>query len=454
MVQLRYFQLDMMDEASKLVHHDNKRILLQAPTGAGKTVLAGYMLKKASTRGYHSWFICHRRELVKQSSRTFEQFGIEHGIVAAGFERNTQAMVQVCGLQTLSRCHASLRTPGFVVWDEAHHIAAGSWAQILQAFPNAVHIGLSATPQRLDGTGLSDFFSEMVLGPSIRELIDGGFLSPYILYAPKPMDLSNIKQVAGDFNKKDLENALNKLSITGDALVNYKKYASGKRGIMFEVSISRSMQAVEKFNNAGINAEHVDGNTDPVLRDAAMQRFIAGTTKILSNVDLFAEGVDVPAAEVLIDNYPTHSLTKCMQRWGRVLRSSPNKKNAIILDQASNCYRHGLPDDDREWPLGGRKKRSVKDKDGVSIKTCPECFAIVRSITVVCGYCNYQFPKKERDILTVEGDLNEISREDIQREKQRVKTLQDLIALGKQRNYKRPELWARHVYRSRFAGRG
>jgi DNA repair protein RadD len=457
-IELRYCQQDMLDEASTLLRRGVKTILLQAPTGFGKTVLAGHMLKTASERNFSSWFIVHRRELVKQSSATFNRFGINHGIVAAGFDGSRFRPVQVCGLQTLARRYRQLAPPGFVVWDEAHHIAAGSWAEIHRAFPDAVHIGLSATPQRLDGTGLRSFFSEIVHGPSIAQLIDDGFLSDYRMYRPGGLNLDGVHQVAGDFNKKELENALNNSTVTGDAIAHYFKYALGRRAIMFEASIARSQNAVAKFKAAGVSAEHVDGDTDPAVRDAAMARFIAGHTLVLSNVDLFGEGVDVPAVEALIDCAPTMSLTRCMQRWGRVLRPAEGKDYAVILDHAGNSKRHGLPDDDREWSLDGtRKAKKPKDADDISIKACPMCFSVVRSHVGECKHCGHIFMKASRTIEEQAGELQEVDREAARREQKaqqaQAATLEDLIHIGTLRGYKRPELWARHVFRARQSRR-
>lgn len=454
-IELRDYQHRMLDDAKALMKRGVKSMLIQSPTGSGKTCLAGHMLKTASERNFHCWFICHRRELVKQSSTTFSRFGITHGIVAAGFTGNRFRSVQVCGLQTLSRRYKQLPAPGFIVWDEAHHVAAGSWAEIHRAFPNAIHIGLSATPQRLDGTGLGSFFSEIVHGPSIAQLIDDGFLSDYKLYQPGGLNLSGVHQVAGDFNKKELNDALNKSTITGDALAHYRKYAIGRRAIMFEVSIQRSMEAVARFKAAGIPAEHVDGETDADVRDAAMARFIAGQTLVLSNVDLFGEGVDVPAVEVLIDCAPTMSLSRCMQRWGRVLRPAPGKEYAVILDHAGNSKRHGLPDDDREWSLEGTRKAKKPSDGDIAIKACPMCFSVMRSHVSVCKHCGHVFVTQQREIEQVDGTLTEIDREAVRREQRaqqaQAQTLDDLIRLGHLRKYKRPELWARAVYRARMA---
>lgn len=455
-IVLREFQEDMLGRTRELMKSGVKSILMQAPTGAGKTVLAGQMLKTASERGFPSWFICHRRELVVQSSRTFARFGIEHGIVAAGFQSNRFQPVQVCGIQTLANRYDRLPRPGFIVWDEAHHVAASSWAKIRLAFPDAIHVGLSATPERLDGTGLRDFFSHMVPGPAVAELIRDGYLSDYKLFQPtSSVDLSGVHKSMGDFNKRELEAALEKSSITGDALNHYKSLAMGKRAVMFNASIKRSLDAVDRFNAAGIPAMHVDGETDPAVRDDVMRRFGSGELLVLSNVDLFGEGVDVPAIEAVIDCAPSMSLSRVMQRWGRALRPAEGKTHAILLDHAGNSKRHGLPDDDREWTLDGRRKsaKKTKDPEDTAIKTCPLCFSVVTSVSRECRHCGHVFAKQERTIEERDGELTEVDRETVKqqaRQEQAVaRTLDDLVRVGQLRGYKRPELWARHVYRAR-----
>jgi superfamily II DNA or RNA helicase len=181
----------------------SRRVLVQLPTGGGKTVIGSKMLANATAKGHRSWFLLHRRELVKQSILTLtEAAALPIGIVAAGFPGNRHQPVQVCSIGTLARRLDMLPAPTLMLWDECHHLAAASWSAIMAKYPDAVHIGLSATPERLDGAGLESFFDEMVCGPSVRELIDAGRLCDYKLYAPQGADLSGVHTVAATTTRK------------------------------------------------------------------------------------------------------------------------------------------------------------------------------------------------------------------------------------------------------------
>src|SRR5690348_5764665 len=179
---LRPFQEDMI-QAARVSLRAHKSILLQAPTGAGKTVLSAYMTGSAVSKGKRVWFVVHRRELVNQSARTFNFVGIQHGIIAAGYDPNWRRPVQIAGIQTLARRLQRLQPPDIIIWDESHHVAAKSWETIFRFYPEAHHVGLTATPQRLDGKGLGKYFEDMIVGPSTAWLIENGYLSPYRLFS-------------------------------------------------------------------------------------------------------------------------------------------------------------------------------------------------------------------------------------------------------------------------------
>lgn len=455
-LDLRPYQDDLIDQARSAIRSGVNALLIQSPTGSGKTVLVAKMLQTAASRGYASWFNVHRRELVKQSVLTLtESAGIDVGIVAAGFPGNRHLPIQVCGIASLKNRRKLLPSPSLVIWDECHHLAAKSWAEIFEAYPNAAHIGLTATPERLDGTGLGKWFKKLIVGPSVSLLIEQGYLSPYRMFAPSLPDLSGVHLLGGDYNRKELNAAMNASTVTGDVISHYRKHADGKRMVLFAWSIEASMTLSEKFREAGISAVHVDGETDAVTRDAAIEDFKAGSVKVICNVDLFGEGFDVPAIEAVALLRPTQSLSVYLQQVGRALRPAPGKEYAIILDHAGNCRRFGLPDDPREWTLEGRKKGRARD-DSAPIRQCPQCYAVMSASVDQCKYCGHKFIGMPREIEQVEGELEEVDvkallRDERLREQAQAKSLDDLVAIGKLRGYKNPQKWAGVIYASRQA---
>ena len=258
-----------------------------------------------------------------------------------------------------------------------------------------------------------------------------------------------------DFAINELVQAADKPTITGDAVNHYLKYARGKRAVVFCCSIEHSKHVVAQFGASGIPSSHVDGKTETTERDQAVRNFESGKILILSNVELFGEGFDLPAIEAAILLRPTQSLGLYLQQCGRALRPSPGKKEALILDHAGNCQRHGLPDEQRFWSLDGRKMRNKQAVENVSVKVCPQCFAAQFSGKPVCSNCGYKFPVESREVDQVEGELVEIDPNTMRiirkREQGLCNNFEDLVALGRQRGYRRPEMWAKYVFQARQA---
>jgi DNA repair protein RadD len=455
-MELRPYQAEGIGRLRQHLRDGARSVLWQMPTGAGKTASTAYMLRGAAERGKRAWFIVHRRELILQSHRAFQKAGVPHGIIAAGFDLATRQPVQICSVQTLARRLDRLQPPDLIVWDECHHLAAGSWGAIYERFPKAVHIGLSATPQRLDGQGLDGYFRHMVRGPSVRELIDGGYLVPYRLFAPSSPDLTGVHTRMGDYVRAEAAAAMDKPRIVGDCVEHYRRLAMGRRAVVFAVSIEASHRIVQGFQAAGIPAAHVDGETAADQRDAAIRAFERGETRVLSNVDLFGEGFDLPAIEAVILMRPTQSLSLYLQQVGRGLRSSPGKADCVILDHAGNCQRHGLPDEPREWTLAGGLagvSRDASEDNGPPIRQCASCYAISPAGMEKCRECGTAFPVKVRAVAEVEGNLEEVAvmqvRRQAKREQAGADSLQALIELGRMRGYKNPAGWAQYVWRAR-----
>lgn len=454
MLELRDYQQRVIDDVRDRLKAGIRSILIQLPTGGGKTVLTAKMIGTAAAKDYRAWFTVHRRELIRQSTRTFHQVGIPHGLIAADAVMDIRRRVQIASIQTLVRRLERLAPPDLIVWDECHHLAAGTWARIYAEYPDAIHIGLSATPERLDGAGLAPFFQEMVHGPSVRELIDNGYLSPFRMFSMPSVNMDGADHKGGDFKRQDVIERMEKSTVIGDAVSHYVRHAMGRRGIAFECSIERSERLAEQFRAAGVPALHVDGNTDSTIRDRAMRDLEAGHLKILTNVDLFGEGVDVPAIEVIHCLRPTDSLGLWLQQCGRGLRPSPGKDHCVIFDHAGNLQRHGPPDLDREWTLAGHKDDKRGKGEGPGPRQCPSCFAMNAPAALVCLECRKPFPVQAREIEQVEGDLQEVEvaamRRQAAHEQSMAEDYQSLVQLGRIRGYRNPEGWAEHVARGRI----
>lgn len=442
-IVLRDYQQDLIDRAATaLTQHP--RVLIQAPTGAGKTALSAHMVGGAAGKGRRILFLVHRAELLRQSSAAFQLQGIQHGIIASGQSFNPYERIHIGSIGTVAKRLAKIPKPNLVVVDEAHHAAAKSWGDVLRGLEPRWIIGLSATPCRLDGRGLAEHFDVIVPGPPVAELIERKFLSPFRVFAPSTLDLSGVRTTAGDYNKADVEAAADKPAIIGDAVLHYQKLSPGKRAVAFCVSIKHAEHVVAQFRSAGVSAEHIDGSMHPVDRAAALRRFETGQTLVLASVDLVSEGFDLPAIEAAIALRPTKSLSLWLQQVGRVLRPAPGKDEAIVLDHVGNTAQHGFPDDPREWTLEGRKKRERKAGDANPVRQCPSCYHVHRPSNV-CPACGHMYAAASRQVEEREGELAEVKRpakltpEQADRRKRLIreaKSLEDFTAIAKELGYK------------------
>ena len=444
-MELRDYQVAAIADLRRALR-THKRALLQLPTGGGKTAIAAYMLKEAAERGRRAWFVVHRRELVEQTGAMLKRIGATFGFVAAGFPPQYNRAITVCSVHTLAQRLDRLPAPDLIVWDEAHHCAAGTWQRVADAAPYAYHVGLTATPERLDGRGLDHLFSALVPGPSVSWLIEQGFLSPYRAWTHPIADLGAVRQRGADFDPTGLAEAVDKPHILGDAVSHYLKLCAGKQAVAFCVNVEHAVHTRDAFRAAGVIAEEVDGKTRPDIRKRIVNAFRRGDVQVLTSVDLFGEGFDLPELHAAILLRPTQSLGLYLQQVGRALRAAPGKDEAIILDHAGNIERHGLPDAARDWQLAGRKKRSRKQ----AVKTCPSCFGTVAAAARTCDYCGHSFvTAAEREIEQRMGELEEVRRSTAARSARTAETFGDLVDIALARGHRSPHRFAAGVFKSR-----
>ena len=366
-----------------------RKPVLVAPTGSGKTVMAATLVRELGVR---TLWVAHRRELIHQAADQRRAMGLRVGIILAGVEPDPAAPVQVGSVQTLNR--RTIPSADLIVIDEAHHVAADSYANVIAASQNAWLMGMTATLFRLDGRGLGDIFEELVVAATTLELCDAGVLHAPTVYTPNSPNLRGIRKVAGDYSPAGLAAAVDTPSIIGYIVTTWKRLAAGRRTVAFAVNVEHSRHIVEQFRAGGVMAEHLDGSTPVAEQDAVLDRLRRGTTAVVSNCQVLTEGWDLPSLECAIIARPTASLCLHQQAVGRIMRSCEGKAGVIVLDHAGNHLRHGFVTDSIGCSLDGTVTSSTASASEPPLKSCRECDALQPAGTKVCPECGTPFPRQ------------------------------------------------------------
>jgi DNA repair protein RadD len=451
-MNLRPYQDRLANDIRSAFASGARRPLAVSPTGSGKTVLFSYITSQVLKRGARVVIVAHRREILDQISSTLSKVSVPHGFIQAGKPMSKQPAM-VASIQTLGRRLDQVTTPDLVIIDEAHHSVSKSYVEMFARWPNAKFIGVTATPERLDGKGLGTMFDRMVMGPSVQWLIDNGFLAKPVYYAPREsVDLSGVSKLAGDYNLGEAAEVIDTPKITGDAVAHYRRFCPNQRAVAFCISVAHSQHVAAQFEAAGIPAASIDGQLDQETRKKRVEDLTAGRILVLTSCELISEGFDLPTVNAAILLRPTHSLSMHLQQLGRALRQYPGKTHAVILDHVGNCLRHGLAEQERAWDLEGREKRKAKSRP-VETKQCSKCFAIFAG--TACPQCGAEREISPREVEQVDGELQRLSIEDIaakreeRREEGKCRTLEDFRALAARRGYKPGWAYFRWQARSR-----
>ena len=449
-MDLRDYQVDLINELRDGYRSGSIRQLAVAPTGSGKTVLFSFVCKRSVEKGQTAIVLAHRAEILAQIEATLDRVGVPHGAIQAG-RPMTRQPVLVASVQTLARRLDKVTAPDLIIIDECHHGVAGQYLEIMAAYSKSRVLGVTATPERLDGRGLGGIFDRMVLGPDVANLIERGFLCRPEYYAPTTVDMTGVKKVAGEFSRSESEAKVDKPQITGDVVRHYQRHLAGKRAVAFCVSVAHAKHVAETFRAMGIPASEIEGSMTSEQRKELVGDLSSGRIKVMTSCELISEGFDIPAIDGALLLRPTASLAMHLQQVGRALRTCPGKTKAVILDHVGNTMRHGFAETPREWSLEGRHARKKREGEIPPPKTCAKCFAVFDGPR--CPACGEQAENKAREIEQVEGELQKISKEELEarfmrrQEEGRCRTLEDWLALAKARGYKRG--WAFHRYQIR-----
>lgn len=442
-MQLYPHQKDMSDRIDAAWMLGATNIMPTMDCGAGKTALCCYKLSECAD---NCVAIAHRQELVSQWSLTLARYGISHRILgpmpvikwiiqlqSKMFGRDfydPNARRAVAGVDTLiswskpeSRHYDSITRWGKQVklWvvDEGHHLLKDNkWGKAVELFPNARGLAPTATAERADGKGLGrhadGLIDVMVEGARGRWLIDNGYLTDYRVVCP-PSDL-HLEQVRygsdGDYVRKQLAAATRKSSIMGDVVKHYRQFADGKLGVTFAPDVETATDLAAGFNRAGVPAEVVSAKTPDRQRVEVMQQFAAGRIRQVVNVDLFGEGFDLPAIEVVSMARATASYGLYHQQFMRALRKKEGKERAWIIDHVGNTVRHLLPDRPRYYSLDRKEKTAGKRQtDAIPLRVClnPTCMSPYEAVYSACPFCGWMpIPASRTSPKFVDGDLHEL----------------------------------------------
>lgn len=480
-VVLRDYQ-DTAVHDIRLAFRQHKRVILVLATGAGKTVVFSHIALSAATKGRRVLILAHRDQLIKQASRKLNDNNLRHGIIMAGYTPDYAASVQLASVQTLVRRLDKVRfKPDLIIIDECHLSAAASYLKVLEAFQDALVLGVTGSPCRLDnkplGREFGGVYDFMVTGISIRQLIERGFLVRPSVYAPaEQIDLSGIKKSMGDYKTDELAAVVDKPKLIGDAVDQYQKICPGVPAVAWCVTVQHAQHVADEFNARGIKAVMLCGEHDTAYRDDTLKQLATGEVQVVTFVGILVEGVDVPEIGAVLMLRPTMSLASYLQVIGRGLRPAPGKDCCYVLDHAGLSFKHGLADEEREWSLDwGEKKKKGKKKETdapVDVIQCKGCYAVfspdagrlaatVRTIAdptfsaaCCCPGCGKVVETKARKLEQQDGELQEITpemaermRKNKQREVHSARTLEELLRVAAQRGYSAG--WAQQVFNSR-----
>ncbi len=426
---LRGYQRELIAKAAAALRQ-YRRLLLQAPTGAGKTHIIAMVVAAATLAGMRVLILATRTRLVRQLHDRLDGFHIRHGVIAASLPGlvNFSQKVQIASVDTLyRRCVAGGKMPlpgaDVVIFDEAHLALGASRRKILDSYPAAQIFGFTATPAKTSGTTLRDQFDELILGPTLAELIDAKMLVKPRIFAKPLMSAKELKAVStnsstGDFATGELSALMSRPKLVGDVVTNWLRIANGKRTLVFACDKAHGAQVMTEFRQAGVACEMLTDNDDEDTRESAIARLDAGATKVIVNCFLLSYGIDIPAVECVVLARPTRSVVLFLQAVGRGMRTSPGKDSMVLIDHGRVIENLGLPTYDRDWSLDdsnintkardklAESKRNADEKP----RNCPECSCVWLTTEEGsnCPSCGWKHTPKSKPVQVAEADLGEI----------------------------------------------
>lgn len=410
-MELRPYQESIVNQIRDALRRGVNAPLVVSPTGSGKTAIFCHIADGARQKKKRVIVLVHRQEILQQTLKSMHRLGITAGQIMAG-RPMTSDLIQVASVQTLVRRLELVKRPDIIITDECHHTTSqNTWGRIHKYWSAVPNIGFTATPQRLDGVGLRDSYDEMILGPTIRELVRDGWLSFPVLYRPPEEVTAQYHIKRGDFDAGEQQKVMTQRKIVGDVIEHYRRHMDGQPVIVSCVSIEHAKIMADQFAQAGYASRAVWGDMAQEERDEAIQGLGDGRVQVVTFCDLIGEGVDIPIVAGVIMLRRTLSLSLYLQIVGRALRPYPGKERAIILDHAGNYQLHGHVLADRAWSLDS-VRRAAKGEKAPATTSCPRCYGVWPGEPKTCPACGFEFKnaapaREQKPIKVIAGELVE-----------------------------------------------
>ena len=407
-MRLRPYQQNLLD-STRLAFREHKNVFMQLATGGGKTVIVSQITRTAFDRNFRVWFIVPRNELMDQAAEHFAKWRIPHSSIKAGRSESRAYKIHLVSKDTLMRRLKKdeiINFPDLCIFDEAH-VAIDQQKTIIDALPDHSRaLGISATPERTDGRGLSDIYGDIVYGPTMKELIEGHYLAPFRYFSPPLDGLDELHRKGTEYDATELEALLKRRAVYGKAISHYRELADGQPCIVFCRSIKAAEETAHKFRESGYRFESIDGRMSNAKRRAILDGVRSGALHGVTSIDLAIYGLDIPRLQVAIMLRPTISKAVYFQQIGRILRPEEGKI-ATIIDHVSNLAEFGHPLQDQEWNFHGTEKRKRKGKSADIRRICDKCF--MYTTTNPCEHCGSGKTKRKlKNMIEVDGRLVEV----------------------------------------------
>jgi len=414
-MKLRDYQKKAIDDLRRQIQMGNKRPVLVLPTGAGKSVIFGSLIKSILSNNKKVLWVVHRRNLVLQMGDVLKKFGIEPGLIMSEFQSELSNPCQLCTVQTYSRRLALENTSFFVnadvvLIDEAHRSLSPTYVEIIEKYSGKIIIGCTATPVGPGGRGMGEVYNTIVEGTNVRNLTNQGFLSRARYFAPAKIDVSGVKVKMGDYVVKQLEDKVNQPKLNGDIVENWLKLAENRKTIVFCVNVAHSIAVKDEFIKRGVSAEHLDARSSDDEREDVFRRMSEGLVTVVCNVGLYQEGLDVPDVGCVVMARPTKSLGLYRQCCGRGLRPTKAYEDCLIIDHGNVIEENGFLDEDFTWSLDGKilnQRKKEYEKKQAKKTECKAC-GLVFEKKNRCPDCGSPVKSFGRKIETTDTELKEL----------------------------------------------